>query len=393
MSNTHSVPLVTRERSHLEMLKDHKQILQNYFDTFISRGLSPRTIEVQQRFLKHWFQKIRVADKEGERQIFIWEVMNLDEGRGRIKEFLKVLGTVDEDGQPCLRATTVRAYAFFLERLFASTLKSPYITGTETISSKYGPIENPFTGVECPVHSRDLLRAERFFVTPEQILELLVFMREVYPGLIKKNLTTARLYAVVMLITETGLRSIEILNLDALGDNRDIFYDRKVIQTRFGKGHNSSGPQTRVMPLTYRAEITLMEYERIVRPQFRNHSIEPSLFLTLKGTRLSYGTLRDGFTKLIEAARKHGLDVPSRLTIHDLRASFATNYLEEHPDRFWRLMELLGHTSPSSTCLYIRSRGERVETMKKARAFQSGRPLFATQIYNTTRSEVSRVET
>jgi site-specific recombinase XerD len=237
------------------------------------------------------------------------------------------------------------------------------------------------------------LRAERFFVTPEQILELLVFMREVYPGLIKKNLTTARLYAVVMLITETGLRSIEILNLDALGDNRDIFYDRKVIQTRFGKGHNSSGPQTRVMPLTYRAEITLMEYERIVRPQFRNHSIEPSLFLTLKGTRLSYGTLRDGFTKLIESARKHGLHVPPRLTIHDLRASFATNYLEENPDRFWRLMELLGHTSPSSTCLYIRSRGERVETMKKARAFQSGRPLCATQIYNTTRSEESRVET
>jgi site-specific recombinase XerD len=271
--------------------------------------------------------------------------------------------------------------------LFASTLKSPYITGTETITAKYGPIENPFTGVECPVHSRDLLRAERFFVTPEQILELLVFIREVYPVLIKKNLTTARLYAVVMLITETGLRSIEILNLDALGDNRDIFYDRKVIQTRFGKGHNSSGPQTRVMPLTYRAEITLMEYERIVRPQFRNHSIEPSLFLTLKGTRLSYGTLRDGFTKFIEAARKHGLDVPPKLTIHDLRASFATNYLDENPEKFWRLMEVLGHTSPSSTCLYIRSRGERVVSMKKARTFQSGRSLFTSQVYNTQTGE------
>ena len=131
MSHVHSVPFATRERSHLEMLKDHNQILRNYFDTFISRGLSPRTIEVQQRFLEHWFQKIRVADEEGERQLFIWEVMNLDEGRGRIKEFLKALATVDEDGQPCLRATTVRAYAFFLERLFASTLKSPYITGTD----------------------------------------------------------------------------------------------------------------------------------------------------------------------------------------------------------------------------------------------------------------------
>lgn len=387
MSDVHSVELATRERSHLEMLKDHKQILQNYFDTFIARGLSRKTIEVQRRFLEHWFQKIRVADEKGERQSFIWEFMNLGEGRRRIKEFLKVLGTVDEDGQPCLRATTVRSYALFLERLFASTLKSPYISGTETISSKYGPIENPFTGVEYPVHSRDLLRAERFFVTRKQILELLIFMREVYPGLIRKHLTPARLYAVVMLITETGMRSIEILNLDALGDNRDIFYDKKVIQTRFGKGHNSSGPQTRVMPLTYRAEITLVEYERIVRPQFPKHASEPALFLTRKGTRLSYGTLRDGFSILIEAARKHGVNVPPKLTIHDLRASFATNYLDENPEKFWRLMEVLGHTSPSSTCLYIRSRGERVVSMKKARTFQSGKSLFTSQVYNTQTGE------
>ena len=162
-------------------------------------------------------------------------------------------------------------------------------------------------------------------MTPEQILELLVFLREVYPGLINRNLTAARLYAIVMLITETGMRSVEVINLDALGDDRDIFYHKKVIQTRFGKGHNSSGSQTRVMPLGNRPAITLMEYERVVRPQFHNHLIEPSLFLTLKGTRLSYGTLRDSFTRLIEAARKHGVNLPPKLTIHDLRASFATN--------------------------------------------------------------------
>ncbi len=384
MSHLHPVKVVTPQRSHQEMLKDHKQILRNYFDSFITRGLSQKTTEVQQRFLEHWFEKIRVSDAKGERQIFIWEVMNLVEGRGRIKEFLMTLSTVDEDGQPCLRATTVRAYASYLERLFVSTLKSPYITGMETIASKYGPIENPFTGVEYPVHSRDLLRSERFFVTPEQILELLVFLREVYPGLINRNLTAARLYAIVMLITETGMRSVEVINLDALGDDRDIFYHKKVIQTRFGKGHNSSGSQTRVMPLGNRPAITLMEYERVVRPQFHNHLIEPSLFLTLKGTRLSYGTLRDSFTRLIEAARKHGVNLPPKLTIHDLRASFATNYLEENPEKFWRLMELLGHISPSSTCLYIRSRGDsRALSMKLARTSQAGRCGLTTRVYNT----------
>ena len=197
-----------------------------------------------------------------------------------------------------------------------------------------------------------------------------------------------------MLITETGMRSIELLNLDALGDERDIFYNKKVIQTRFGKGHNSSGSQTRVMPLSYRSEITLMEYERVVRPQFRNQLHHPSLFLTLKGTRLSYGTLRDGFTRLIKAARKHGLDLPPKLTIHDLRASFATKYLEENPDKFWRLMELLGHMSPASTCLYIRSRGEsRVVAMKRARRSPVGRVDLTVQVYNTWVEESSCVET
>jgi hypothetical protein len=70
------------------MLKDHKQILQNYLDGFITRGLSQITIEAQMRFIEHWFESIRVVDGEDERHLFIWEVMNLFEGRKRIAEFL-----------------------------------------------------------------------------------------------------------------------------------------------------------------------------------------------------------------------------------------------------------------------------------------------------------------
>lgn len=393
MSHSHSVPLATSERSHQEMLRDHKQILQNYFDSFITRGLSKKTLEVEQRFLEHWFEKIRVVDGQGERQLFVWQAMDHFEGRRRIKEFLMTLSAADEDGQPCLRARTVRAYASFLERLFLHTLNSPYITGMETISSKYGPIENPFIGVEYPIHSRDQLRAERFFLTPEQILALLIFLREAYARLTNRNSTAARLYTIIMLITETGMRCVEVLNLDALGDDRDIFYNKEIIQTRYGKGHNSSGPQTRLIPLTDPAHITLKQYEREVRPQFRNHLTEPALFLSLTGERLSYCTLENGFSRFIEVARKHGVDLPSNLTLHDLRASFATNYLEANPDGFWTLMDLLGHLSPSSTCLYIRSRGkDKVMSMKQARGFRLGRTGFANTVYNKVRSEQRRVE-
>src|SRR6266852_2885091 len=182
------------------------------------------------------------------------------EVRKLIKEFLLSLSTSGEDGLPVLGTSTVRVYANQLQRLFDSIVKFPYIDGFQPISSKYGPIENPFCGVEIPIHSCDHLRSERFFLTLAQTLELLIFLREVYPSLTHRTLMAARLYTMVLLTTETGMRSIEILNLDAIGENRDIFYDRKVIQTRFGKGHNTSGPLTRLIDLTRPAEITLKEY-------------------------------------------------------------------------------------------------------------------------------------
>jgi integrase len=374
------------------MLTDHQKILQNYFDTYITRGLSPRTIDETRWFIQHWFENIRVLDASGERQIFIWEVMNLGAGRQRIKEFLMTLTALDDDNRVCLRPRTVRAYAGYLERLFISTLKSPFIDGLRTISSEYGRIDNPFIGVEYPIHSRDNLRSESFFLTPDQILGLLVFLREDYPALTHRNSTVGRLYTIVMLVAETGMRSIEVINLDSLGDNRDIFYKKAIIQTRYGKGNNSSGPQTRLMPLTDPALRTLMQYESEVRPQFRNHLIDPALFLSSTGRRIPYTTLYDSFSRLIVAARKCGVDLPSRLTIHDLRASFATNFIEANPDKFGELMENLGHVSPSSTRLYIRCRGtNRWLSMKEARGPRLGKTGFSTRVYNREGSGDSSV--
>jgi integrase len=366
------------------MLKDHETIFQNYIDSLRARGLSRNTIAGIYQFIKAWFEKIRVDDGSGEHQLFLWQAMKPVAGRKLIKEFLTTLSALADDNQVCLRPTTVRGYAGHLERFFLSTLESPYIEGVQTISSKYGPIENPFTGVEYPLHSRDNLRSEGFFLTPGQILGLLVFLREVYPGLTHRNSTAARLYTIVMLITESGMRAVEIINLDAFGDDRDIFYNKGIIQTRFGKGHNTSGPLTRSMPLTDRAAITLKEYEQEVRPQFRNHDVDPALFLNILGERVSYAALQDPFALFIKAARKCGVDLPAKLTIHDLRASFATNYIEAHPDQFWELMQILGHVSPSSTCLYIRTRGKnRLLSLNQAIGSRRGPTGFGSMVYNT----------
>ncbi len=376
---TVSLPQISSE----EMAKDHAQILQNHFDGLIIKGFSPNTIDGTRSFIERWFDRNGVETAAGRRSLYIWEAMKHLEGRKRIKNFLLSLSTPGDDGLPVLEPSTVRAYAGVLQRLFVGVMDFPYIDGFQTIESKYGPIENPFTGIQYPIHSRDHLRSERFFVTPDQILEVLVFLREVYPRLTHRTSTAARLYSIIVLITETGMRSVEILNLDALGENRDIFYGRKIIQTRFGKGHNSSGPLTRLMPLTRPAEITLREYELHVRPQFRNHAENPALFLASNGNRLSYDALENRFSRFIACARNHDVNVPDKLTIHDLRASFATNYLEAHPERFWHLMELLGHVSPSSTCLYIRSRGKsRLLTMKEARGPRVPGTGLSAMVYN-----------
>src|SRR5258708_28993484 len=165
MSDLPRVTVPTPQRSHQEMLNDHRRILQNYFDTFITRGLSRKTLDSACGFTERWFEKIRVSETSGERQIFIWEVMNLGEGRQRIKEFLMTLSALGEDNHVCLRPQTARAYAGHLARLFITTLESPFIKGQQTIQSKYVPIEKPFTAVEYPIHSRDRMRGENVFLT------------------------------------------------------------------------------------------------------------------------------------------------------------------------------------------------------------------------------------
>ncbi len=57
---------------------------------------------------------------------------------------------------------------------------------------------------------------------------------------------------------------------------------------------------------------------------------------------------------IVEEARKAGLEVPPKLSWHSLRKSFATNFLEQHPDRPWVLMDLLGHLNPSTLHRYVK---------------------------------------
>ena len=49
------------------------------------------------------------------------------------------------------------------------------------------------------------------------------------------------------------------------------------------------------------------------------------------------------------------------MTWHSLRKSFATNYMEEHPERVWELMYFMGHQNLSTLHRYVIPGPERYE--------------------------------
>jgi site-specific recombinase XerD len=334
-----------------QMLADHHALLQGYLDTHITRNHSDRTIESERRFLLGWFESFVAQDDghpDGQRQLLVWEAMEPVQGRQRIVAFSK--GLVDAG----LKPRTVHGYLGSLRRLFEYILEYPYIPGAQvqSIVAKYGRLEQPVLEYDYPVHTLDQ-DEEGFVLTGDQLLQFYDFVRLEHIGSNQKKLPASRDYTMIVVAGESGLRADEILHLDALGPHRDLFYERNRIQTRHGKGTRGSGKRVRKTIFTPFAQATVRVYEEQIRPNFPNAKTNPALFLTESGERISYKAMWHNLHVITEAARKAGLEMPPQLSWHSLRKSFATNFMEQHPDRPWVLMDLMGHLNPSTLHRYV----------------------------------------
>lgn len=335
-----------------QMLADHHAILQGYLDTHVTRNHSDRTIESERRFLTGWFESFVLQDDDhpdGERQLLLWEAMEPAQGRQRVVAFSK--GLVDAG----LKPRTVQGYLGFLRRLFQYVLEYPYIPGPQVqlIVSKYGRIEQPVLEYDYPVHTLDQ-EEEGFVLTGDQLLQFYDFVRLEYLGHNQKKLPASRDYTMIVIAGESGLRADELRHLDALGPHRDLFYEHNCIQTRHGKGTKGSGKRVRKTVFTPFAQDTVRVYEDHIRPHFPAAKSNAALFLTESGERISYKAMWHNLHVITEEARKAGLDMPPKLSWHSLRKSFATNFMEQHPDRPWVLMDLMGHLNPSTLHRYVK---------------------------------------
>ena len=142
----------------------------------------------------------------------------------------------------------------------------------------------------------------------------------------------ARLYAIVLLLLDTGIRASELCSLTI--DNTDLETGTiKVI----GKGRKE-----RIVPFGAAAKKALLRYLTTFRPE----STSNRFFLSVAGELLSYNGLRLIIQRL---AKRSGIE---RLHLHLFRHTFAVKYLTNGGD-VMTLRLILGHTTLAVTQQYL----------------------------------------
>lgn len=349
-SNSHSIPISISEKQ-----SDHNAILSAYSDTHVYRGYTERTVKRHRSFLDNWFKRFKVPDDthpDGERQLYVWEVMQPHLGRRYIREYH------DDLIASGIRSGTRMEYIQYLRNLFEYVLDEPYIPNikNQSIVAKYNALTQPVTKYDCPTHVVDIER-EGFALTTEQLINFYDFIRLDYIEGNQKKGPASRDYTMIVIAATSGLRANEVEFLDT----RDLYFENGLIETRFGKGFNGSGKRPRKTDFTDFAMDTMRYYLRKIRPRFPNADANPALFLTEGGDRISYSTMRYKLKRIVTAAKEVGIDLPPDLRWHDLRRSFATNYVEERgalKNVLLELAEKLGHSNLYTLHHYIKHNRE-----------------------------------
>ena len=153
-------------------------------------------------------------------------------------------------------------------------------------------------------------------------------------------------HAMFELLYASGLRVTELVSLDL----DDIDLEQGIVRC-LGKGGKE-----RVIPIHVSAVAVVQGYIERARPELQKGFSERSLFLNMRGQRLS----RQGFWLILKAHAKHA-GITKKITPHTLRHSFATHLLQGGaPLR--HVQELLGHSSITTTQVYTHLTSEHVRT-------------------------------
>jgi integrase len=352
-----SIPKISSSRiPWQERLDDHNNKIDEYLQNCIFRGCSvDGTIYQRKVLLQSIFRRVLIVDSTyptGVGHLLIWDLLNPESGSHYLTCIISSL-LKDE-----LALATQRKYMGGLRDFCSYVLAKPYISGGDGLSiiHKYGPTQAPFTKYDLPIHAADRPERKRYALAPKLSNDFLEFLRvEHLPGQALPHIG-ARNYTAIVLQTEAGMRTSELLGI------RSCDIDRSKSRVRlFGKGSSYSGKRLRWVPLSPLAAEVLETFEKVFKPMFPKSPQSDYLFLNEDGSRLGKFWYWKTFRKIIKAAREAGVQVPADLRPHDLRRTFATNKLEREPLAYRKVLKQLGHRYPSSAAPYLIATDEDVE--------------------------------
>jgi integrase/recombinase XerC len=214
---------------------------------------------------------------------------------------------------------------------------------------------NPFVGLVSPKKPKRLPK----YMTIKEVDHLLsapegYWNMAVDKGVVKKaedaNFSFRRDSAILEVLYSGGLRINEAMSLN-IGDVNLISDTMKV------KG---KGKKERICALGRPAVKALTRYMRARRVKTSNEKKSAPLFVNRFGERLNARSFQRNFKKYLGYA-----DLPSDLTPHKLRHSFATHLLDAGAD-LRSVQELLGHENLSTTQIYTHISAERLKKIYNA---------------------------
>jgi integrase/recombinase XerD len=144
-----------------------------------------------------------------------------------------------------------------------------------------------------------------------------------------------RFYAVTCLLIDTGMRIDEALSLKLA----DVDFEQLLVKVR-GKGDKE-----RIAPIS-------MEGRKILYRYLKERVSSEFLFSSRSGLPLMY---RNYIRQLRDTCKEMGIS-GVRISPHNFRHYFAIQYLRNGGD-IYRLSRILGHTTVSTTTVYLRSMG------------------------------------
>ncbi len=172
-------------------------------------------------------------------------------------------------------------------------------------------------------------------LSPEEI-------RQILDSLNPNTFKGARLYAMIVLMLDTGIRAGELVGLKLA----DVDWNRGVFKV-LGKG-----AKERFVPIGATAKKALLRYVQVFRPQPARDDID-NVFLSLDGYPLTVNAL----VRIMHRLGKNS-GVP-RLHAHLLRHTCGVQYLIVGGDTK-SLQMFLGHSSPTMTHHYEQFKDEHV---------------------------------